>query len=219
MSRPASLLKLEQDAYYAVLRALAVNELDWVRSCYSHLRDEAQDLSALRKIQRSPCPWVGTRVASCTAFVRKGCAPNTASAAYVTRERCYSAVQTKEKLLTDLRKVLNISNDQHFQFLEEVMEDKLVLRLQDLKNNPAAAPPAPAPAYEMPPPPRQSGSAAQLHRKIGRPASANLKNQGSVTPPLGPRTSRYVIHHLCNNPVATCLNPLKQLISCYRCPR
>ena len=31
MSRPASLLKLEQDAYYAVLRALAVNDLDWVR--------------------------------------------------------------------------------------------------------------------------------------------------------------------------------------------
>lgn len=30
MSRPGSLLKLEEDAYYAVLRALAVNDLDWV---------------------------------------------------------------------------------------------------------------------------------------------------------------------------------------------
>jgi len=31
-SRPVSFHKLEEDAYYAVLRALAVNELDWVRS-------------------------------------------------------------------------------------------------------------------------------------------------------------------------------------------
>jgi len=30
MSRPVSFHKLEEDAYYAVLRALAVNELDWV---------------------------------------------------------------------------------------------------------------------------------------------------------------------------------------------
>lgn len=34
MSRPAALLKLEEDAYYAVLRALAVNDLDWVTPTY-----------------------------------------------------------------------------------------------------------------------------------------------------------------------------------------
>lgn len=29
-TRPVSWVKLEEDAYYAVLRALAVNELNWV---------------------------------------------------------------------------------------------------------------------------------------------------------------------------------------------
>jgi len=75
MSRPVSFHKLEEDAYYAVLRALAVNELDW----------------------------------------------------------------DKEKLLTDLRKVLSITNDQHYQFLEEVEEDKLVIRLREAKNSGAGA--------------------------------------------------------------------------------
>ena len=37
MSRPGSLLKLEEDAYYAVLRALAVNDLDWV--IHRHISD------------------------------------------------------------------------------------------------------------------------------------------------------------------------------------
>ena len=97
-------------------------------------------------------------------------------------------MQTKEKLLTDLRKVLNISNDMHFKFLEEVMEDKLVLRLQDSRNNAPAAPSS----LDMPPPPRQQPAAytASGQRKPGRPPSANLKQQASLTSPLGQRTTR-----------------------------
>lgn len=37
----------------------------------------------------------------------------------------------KEKLLTDLRKELNITNDQHAQFLGTVMEDEIVLHVRE----------------------------------------------------------------------------------------
>lgn len=117
MSRPVSFHKLEEDAYYAVLRALAVNELDW----------------------------------------------------------------DKEKLLTDLRKVLSITNDQHFQFLEEVTEDKLVTRLREAKNL-APEPQGVAASHDMPPP-RQSSNP---NRKPGRPSSAGL----SPSPPIGARPPR-----------------------------
>lgn len=38
-----------------------------------------------------------------------------------------------------MRKVLSITNDQHYQFLEEVEEDKLVIRLREAKNSGAGA--------------------------------------------------------------------------------
>lgn len=42
-----------------------------------------------------------------------------------------TGVQGKEKLLTDLRKELNITNDQHAQFLGKVMEDEVVLHVRE----------------------------------------------------------------------------------------
>ena len=49
-------------------------------------------------------------------------------------------MQSKEKLLTDLRKVLNITNDDHFKFLEEVMEDKQIARIRDAERELASRP-------------------------------------------------------------------------------
>lgn len=90
-------------------------------------------------------------------------------------------VQDKEKLLTDLRKVLSITNDQHFQFLEEVTDDKLVTRLREAKNT-APEPQGVAASHDMPPP-RQSSNP---NRKPGRPSSGGI----SPSPPLGARPPR-----------------------------
>lgn len=95
------------------------------------------------------------------------------------------ALQDKEKLLTDLRKILNITNDQHFKFLEEVAEDQLVTRLREARgSNPAAEQPVPA-SYAMPPP-RQNPN--NTNRKSSRPSSAGLKITPSPT--AGQRPSR-----------------------------
>lgn len=44
---------------------------------------------------------------------------------------CAIAVQSKEKLLTDLRKELGISSQEHFMVLEKVMSDKEVEALRE----------------------------------------------------------------------------------------
>ncbi len=110
-------------------------------------------------------------------------------------------MQDKEKLLTDLRKILNITNDQHFKFLEEVTEDKLVTRLREARSNPVEQPVAPS--YAMPPP-RQNPN--HINRKSSRPSSGGLKITPSPT--AGSRPSRY--HH--EDPVYTA----SFLTSCYR---
>ena len=78
-------------------------------------------------------------------------------------------LQDKEKLLTDLRKILNITNDQHFKFLEEVTEDKLINRLREARSNPVE----PQVLENNMPPPRQHPS--NINRKSGRPSSGTLK--------------------------------------------
>ncbi len=51
-----------------------------------------------------------------------------------------SVVQSKEKLLTDLRKELGISSGEHFSVLEKVMSDKEVEALRESRPPEASAP-------------------------------------------------------------------------------
>ena len=97
--------------------------------------------------------------------------------------RCLLCPQEKEKLLTDLRTILHITNDQHFKFLEEVMGDKLVTKLRDQQKNGKGKDSAAVNAMP-PPPPRQQTPAGQnnISRKNSRPGSAGAKFPPSHTP-------------------------------------
>ena len=96
-------------------------------------------------------------------------------------------LQDKEKLLTDLRKVLSITNDQHYQFLEEVEEDKLVIRLREAKNPGAGGGGGVAAGQGDMGPPRQPPP--NPNRKAGRPSSGVI----SVSPPVVARPPRSVL--------------------------
>lgn len=103
---------LEHEAYMAVMRALAVKPMDWVSAKRERL------LKAKRA--RANKPRVkATRWLTPFDRERMGC------------DASHWMLQGKEKLLTDLRKELNITNDQHAQFLGTIMEDEIVIHVRE----------------------------------------------------------------------------------------
>ena len=97
--------------------------------------------------------------------------------------KCQGFLQEKEKLLTDLRTILHITNDQHFKFLEEVMGDKLVTRLRSSVANAEQNPNQAATNTMPPPPPRQQTPAtANNTRNKPRPNSAGAKFPANNSP-------------------------------------
>lgn len=108
----------------------------------------------------------------------------------------FYSLQEKEKLLTDLRTILHITNDQHFKFLEDVMGDKLVTRLRNLTANTEANKNQANNANSMPPPPprQQTPATGNNPRKHGRPNSAGPKFPPSSSP-APQRPHRFAVPH------------------------
>lgn len=92
------------------------------------------------------------------------------------------AAQSKEKLLTDLRKELQISNDEHYKVLSGVMADEEVTAIRT-----GAALPAPPPVAAAP-------------QAAGVMPGPKRRKDGEERMPLGARCARsccWLLFHAC----------------------
>ncbi|XP_024529932.1 protein EMSY-LIKE 3 [Selaginella moellendorffii] len=87
----------------------------------------------------------------------------------------------KERLMTDLRKELRVTDEQHREFLGKVASDESIKQIQQL----SAVPPAIAPSAEVSPPPVTTQSRKKQKTAL-LPQAALPPSSSTPTPPLPP---------------------------------